>query len=321
MRPFVKLPFVVASELVELREAQQLAAGDIMKTEPVDEPHPHAADERPDAAIVVVVRQVEQVDGVIGAPIGVAGLDHRIEVGDGPGLVDADAPHEAKRGARAVHVEEVHQEGEDVGVDVAAPVEREGRDLGDEVLGVAEPALPVGEAVGARVRGIGLRRRPEQVEDAAADLLRPAQVVGGLVELAHHFQDAPVADIGAIPEDLIVKHVVAAAEKIGPVARLGDFEQAVVVRILRAQPVHDGLQPVGVAVEERKVAAFERVVVERDHHPEAAVDGSDAPDPGIIRYAVVDADIGRDLPVGRGGVEQRLERGDLGRDDVLILQV
>src|SRR5688572_23843313 len=61
--PLVELPLVVAAELVELREAQQLTAGDVMKTEPVDESHPHAADKRPDAAVVIVMRQVQQVDG------------------------------------------------------------------------------------------------------------------------------------------------------------------------------------------------------------------------------------------------------------------
>jgi len=52
----VELPFLVAAELVELGEAQQLAAGDLVEAEPVDEAHPHAPDERPDAAVVVVVR-------------------------------------------------------------------------------------------------------------------------------------------------------------------------------------------------------------------------------------------------------------------------
>ncbi len=61
-----------------------------MEPEPVDEAHPHTTDERSDATVVVMVREVEEVDVVVGAPIGGAGLDDGIEIGGRPRLVDAD---------------------------------------------------------------------------------------------------------------------------------------------------------------------------------------------------------------------------------------
>ncbi len=105
--PFVEFPLLIFAEPVELRELEQLAAGDFVKAEPVNEPHPHAADEGPDAAVVIMPRQVQQIDRVIGAPVGVAGLHRRVQIGHGPGIVDADGPHELERDARAVHVEHV----------------------------------------------------------------------------------------------------------------------------------------------------------------------------------------------------------------------
>src|SRR5690606_1684522 len=100
-----------------------------MKTEAVDEPDPHAADERPDAAIVIMVRQVEKFHRIIGAPVGIAGLYDRVKIRDGPRIMHADAPHEAESGAGAFDVEQLDKEREDDSENVAPPVEREGRDL------------------------------------------------------------------------------------------------------------------------------------------------------------------------------------------------
>jgi hypothetical protein len=113
--------------------------------------------------------------------------------------------------------------------------------------------------------------------------------------LPHQLEDPAVADIGAIPEHLVIKHIVTAAEEIGPIAGFGNFEQGIVVAVMRAEPVHDGLEPVGVAVEQRMVAGAHGVVVHRDDEPEAAVDRTDAAHAGVVGLAIVNAHIGGDL--------------------------
>ena len=96
-----------------------------------------------------------------------------------------------KRGAGAVHVDDVGEKREDVAEDVAAPVEGEGGDFGEEVLAVAEGGLSCcerGDGIG-RVGGVDPSRGPEGGFDLAGDLLRPAQVIGGAVELALVFEE------------------------------------------------------------------------------------------------------------------------------------
>src|SRR6185437_16357741 len=50
VNPFVEFPVLVFAETIDLRELEQFPAGHIAQTQPVDEAHPHATDERPDAA-------------------------------------------------------------------------------------------------------------------------------------------------------------------------------------------------------------------------------------------------------------------------------
>lgn len=45
--PLVEFPLPVLAEPFELRQLEQFAAGDFVQAEPMDEPHPRAADERP----------------------------------------------------------------------------------------------------------------------------------------------------------------------------------------------------------------------------------------------------------------------------------
>jgi hypothetical protein len=40
----------------------------------MNEAHPHTANERPDASIVIVAGKVEQIHRVVGAPVRIAGL-------------------------------------------------------------------------------------------------------------------------------------------------------------------------------------------------------------------------------------------------------
>ncbi|HUL66873.1 MAG TPA: hypothetical protein VLW55_19895 [Burkholderiaceae bacterium] len=146
-------------------------AGDVVQAEPVDESHPEAADERPDAAVVIVVGQVQEVDRVVRAPVRIARLHDRVEVCHGPRAVDPDTPHEMERLARALEVEQIHQECQDVREQVAAPAEREGRHFRKQVLRIAERSLALREQVraGARSPACG---RPEDLEHALADALR-----------------------------------------------------------------------------------------------------------------------------------------------------
>lgn len=66
---------------------------------------------------------------------------------------------------------------------------------------------------------------PELGQHAAADALAgvSAQVLGGQLVVAREFHEPPKAHVGAKPEHLVAEHVVAAAEEVGPVARLGDL--------------------------------------------------------------------------------------------------
>jgi len=72
MDPFIELPGVFPAESVDLGELHELVACDLMQAEAVDEADPQAADEGPGAAVVIVVGQVEQVDRVVGASVGIA---------------------------------------------------------------------------------------------------------------------------------------------------------------------------------------------------------------------------------------------------------
>ena len=134
-------------------------------------------------------------------------------------------------------------------------------------------------------------------------------------------QQPAVGDGGAIPEHFVVKHVVAAAEEIGPVAGLGDFEQAVVVAVQPEQPVHHALERFGIFGEQAPVLVLAHVEIECQHGPEAAVDGADAAHAAVVRHARVEAHVGRNLAVGREVVEERAQRGHLRRADVRVRQV
>jgi len=57
--PFVELPLVACAELAESGQLDQLSPGKIAYSELVDVANPKAADERPDAAVVIVIWQVE----------------------------------------------------------------------------------------------------------------------------------------------------------------------------------------------------------------------------------------------------------------------
>ncbi len=144
--------------------------------------------------------------------------------------------------------------------------------------------------------------------------MRPAQIVRGALEVLLVFGEAAEADVGAIPEDFVVAEVVAAAEEIGPVARLGDFDEAVVVAVVGAEPVHDALEAGGVVVEEGDFAGVRDVVIHRDDEPEAAVDGADAADAGVFGRAVGEADVGGNED--GDGVEERAERRALAVADI-----
>ncbi len=69
--PFVELPLVRHAELVELCDFDEFLKCNISETQSVDKPNPLGADEWPNPAVVVVVRQVEQIDRVVTPPVGV----------------------------------------------------------------------------------------------------------------------------------------------------------------------------------------------------------------------------------------------------------
>src|SRR5688572_1701524 len=146
VKPFVEFPVVVFADTICMREFEQFSAGHIPQSEAMDEAHPHAANEWPDAAVVIVAGKVEQVHRVIGAPVRVARLHGRIQIGHRKRLVHADAPHKFEGGARAIHVKHVADEGLNVAEDVAPPVESERRDFGEQVTSIAHGGLLVRKA-------------------------------------------------------------------------------------------------------------------------------------------------------------------------------
>ena len=136
VRPFVKFPFLIPTQLIELGESQKFTTSHFVKTKPVNETHPHATDEWPYSAVMIMMGKVQQIDRVVRPPIGVAGLHNRIEVRHRVGLIHSYAPHESKGNARPIHIEDIHEESEHVGVNVAAPVERKRGDFRQKILGV-----------------------------------------------------------------------------------------------------------------------------------------------------------------------------------------
>lgn len=73
VNPFVEFPFLTFSQVVELGEFQQFAAGNFVEAKTVKETHPHAADERPD------VRRGSGREGSEDSPCSTsASLDHRL---------------------------------------------------------------------------------------------------------------------------------------------------------------------------------------------------------------------------------------------------
>src|SRR5690606_2507103 len=129
------------------------------------------------------------------------------------------------------------------------------------------------------------------------------------------------ADIATVPEHFVVENVVAAAEEIRPIARLGDLEQAIVVAVMRAEPVHRALQPARVFAKEIEIPRSLEGVVEGDDHPEAAVDRTDVAHAGVVRLAVVDPDIGGNLAVRRRRLEQRVERAAMAGLHLRIVEI
>ena len=58
MGPFVELPFIQHAEFVQFSEPVEFTQCQIAQAQLVDKPDPVTTDKRPDAAVVVMIRQV-----------------------------------------------------------------------------------------------------------------------------------------------------------------------------------------------------------------------------------------------------------------------
>ena len=141
----------------------------------MNEAHPMAADKRPNAAVVVMVGEIEQVDGVIIPPIFVTDVDDRVEIGNGIRVVDAHAPHEAEGLAGSFGINNIIQVSEHVAKCVAAPAKVEGGHLGDEVAGIADGKLLFGKGDG--LVNILLGAGPKVCQNFSFDGTCPAQII------------------------------------------------------------------------------------------------------------------------------------------------
>ena len=133
------------------------------------------AHKRPDAHVVVVIWQVEQVDGVIGPPIGIADRHHRVKVGDRCGIVHPDAPEEAKGLPRLLHIGDIVQKGQHIPQRIAAPAKPKRGNLGDEVTGVTQRELLCRKRDG--LINVQLGRLPEVGQDLLLDGACPTELM------------------------------------------------------------------------------------------------------------------------------------------------
>src|SRR6476469_3885100 len=88
MMPLVELPWIRRSLRTEFGETHEFPHCDVGHSESCDVPNPKRANERPNAAVVVVVRDVEDVDCEVVFPFAITGLNGRIEAFHRSRLVD-----------------------------------------------------------------------------------------------------------------------------------------------------------------------------------------------------------------------------------------
>jgi hypothetical protein len=138
--------------------------------------------------------------------------------------------------------------------------------LGNEVARVAQGELPIGES-GRRASRVYIGLRPERGENLASGTLTGAKVVSRPSMLLQHLEQLSVANVGAVPERLVVQHVVTVTEEVRPITGLWDLQQPVIVAVLCAEPDHGPIQLRSIAFDEVELARGVYVVVEGDDHP------------------------------------------------------
>ena len=248
--------------------------------------HVETADHGPDAAVVILVGQVQIAAAVIVAPVAFPGEDRRV---DGLGRVGFShahllhVPQDMLRAMPVGHAGEHRQQVAQAVAPVAIFAERDPGQIEGAAGDGADVVIEHEPFQADRLEPFQMLRKvlrhpaavdPEQQVEPLVDIGR---VDAGLVAGRRRGlkpRQFFMRQLGGVIKHIVIEHVVAHRQQIHPVARLRDLHQPALVHVLIIEPEHGAVDGRPVGVQKRQIAGV--VIVEKvaEDEPEVGIDGA-----------------------------------------------